>query len=139
MAAAVRGLRATGGIDAWSDAGAIVASDPDVKTADVIDWGLYNNLYVLTNGALQGRELFWGATITHAGNGISWRTEIGRGGAYLVPARSYFPQARSGFMSALRESGQSYTSRGFLQRNGQRYADLYRVSPRLTTPDPTSR
>jgi hypothetical protein len=130
LAASIRGVRATGGIDAWSDAGDIAAADPDSKTADVIDWGLYNNLYVLTNGSLQGRELFWGATTTHAGNSISWRAEIGRGGTYLLPATGHFPQARAGFLRALRESQQSYTSRRFLQRNGRLYAELYRVTPR---------
>ncbi|MGZ7079941.1 MAG: hypothetical protein ACXVJT_11045, partial [Thermoanaerobaculia bacterium] len=130
MTSSIRNLRATGGVDAWSDAVNIVAADPDAKTTDILDWGLYNNLYVLTGGSLRGRELFWGATTAYSGDGFSWRAEIGRGGNYLVPAFGFFPLARAGFMRALGESQQSYTSRTFLQRNGKLYAVLYRVAPR---------
>src|SRR5215213_692531 len=108
---AVRGLVATGGVDMWSDAMRSVAREaPD---ADILDWGLYNNLYVVTKGRTRSRELFWSATAKYSGRGVAWQAEIARGGAYLEPSWILFTEPRAGFQRALRESGQPYTVRTF--------------------------
>lgn len=130
LLSAGRNLRATGGIGPWSDAINAVAADENARMADVLDWGLYNNLYVLTNGQLDGREIFWNATEQHSGRGLAWRAEIAHGGAYLVPAWQIVPRARRGFFAAVRETGASYSIKRFAQRDGTPYADLYVVKPR---------
>jgi hypothetical protein len=126
---AIRGLRSTGGVGIWSDAINAVAHDREVTGAEVgiVDWGLYNNLYVLTRARIRGRELFWGSTETYTRDGVSWDAEIARGGTYLIPAAPIFPKGRSGFQRALQASGRRYAVRTFLQRNGQPYAELYEL------------
>jgi hypothetical protein len=131
IGSAIRALRSTGGVGVWSDAIDTIARDPAVAASEIgiVDWGLYNNLYVLTRARIRARELFWASTETYAGDGTSWDAQIARGGTYLVPAAQTFPKARIGFTRALNASGQRYTVRTFLQRNGWAYADLYRVAP----------
>ena len=133
MVVAVRMLRVTGGVDVWSDAIDNVARDRDSTRADVLDWGLYNNLYVIDAARLSGRELFWNATESYSGRGLAWTTEVERGGAYLVPAWQVFPSARIGFLRALRSSGLPCEMRTFSQRNGEEYARLFLVTARVPT------
>jgi hypothetical protein len=103
-----RGLRRTGGIYVWSSATEDVAAH--LKTHPVppsrlkiLQWGLQNNLYVASGGAVRGSELFWGATNALSARGISWREELRDGGSflfYLFPT-SPAPEAAAGFSAAL--------------------------------------
>src|SRR6202034_4306350 len=58
----VRGLKNSGGVGVWSNAGIELASylDQGFRTRDIklLDWGLRYNVYVLTDGRVQPREIF---------------------------------------------------------------------------------
>ncbi len=86
--AAARGIRETGGVWAWSNAifslNEYVQSHYPDRELKILDWGLQNNLFVLSNGKILSRELFWGATKERSGQGKTWDEEISGGGLYLT-------------------------------------------------------
>jgi hypothetical protein len=133
--AASRGLRESGGVNAWSDA---IYSVNDYLLANykereikILDWGLQNNLYVLSNARIKSTELFWGATRERSGSGVNWSEAISGGGVYLTDAGNnlHFPEATQGFWAALRASGQSYRMVEFHQKSGDDYAQLIDIQP----------
>ncbi|HET8645316.1 MAG TPA: hypothetical protein VFO85_07495, partial [Vicinamibacteria bacterium] len=130
-----RGLRDTGGIDQWSDAIYLVhdylqAVPPGGEVA-IADWGLHNNLIVLSNNRLRTREVFWGATRETSGFGRPWREEIVAGGRYLLNsgANRHFLEPDDGLRRALATSGRRYRHLLFRQRNGTPFAELYEMEP----------
>ena len=122
------GLRRTGGVGHWSDAIEDVAScllARGVKSVDVLAWGFNNNLFVLTEGRVQGNELFWRRSESPG----AWIREVKAGGFFLVSTHTPLSAAGRGFESALRRAGARFTSQSFRQRNGRPYADVYDVEP----------
>ena len=130
------GMRQTGGLGMWSDGVFAVADTIETKhrgkTINVLDWGLTNNLYVLTSGGFRPRELYWGGTSERTGLGTTWPEEISRGGLYLLSGQSnaFKKDVGEAFRQAVEESGLSYTKAEFRQKNGQIYAQLYEISTR---------
>jgi hypothetical protein len=132
---AARGLRETGGVNMWS--GAIYAvndylvSNYKGREIVILDWGLQNNLYVLSNAQIQSSERFWGATEQRTGSGIPWGDLISKGGVYLTNSSGIrqFPEATRGFLAALAASGQSFNRIEFHQKQGGGYAELYDIPP----------
>jgi hypothetical protein len=135
------GIRETGGTGMWSDAVFAVAETIETRhrgrTIGILDWGLANNLYVLTSGSFRPRELFWGATSERTGLGTTWAEEVSGGGVYLLNGESntFNKDTREAFRRAVGQSGLSYSKTDFRQRDGRVHAELYEVSPRPPGPE----
>jgi len=119
------GLAATRGVGMWSSAIAEV-SGTLLRTANgrevrIVDWGLGNNLYVLTRAGIPLREVFW--------HPEPWRDLVGSGGLFLMnaPDNTHFPEAARQFQHALEQTGAAYTVTTFRQADGAEYARLYDV------------
>ena len=140
------GVRHTGGMGMWSDAAFAVARTIEAEHRDqtitILDWGLTNNLWVLTSGGFRPRELYWGSTSERTSAGTTWKEEIVRGGVYLSSgvSNTFMKAVGEGFRSALETSGLRYQMKEFRQRDGQTYARLYTVLPESKPGEaPTSR
>jgi hypothetical protein len=132
---AAREIRRTGGVASWSDAIETVASDlmgrfPG-RTVTVLDWGLANNLFVLTRGRLKIEERFWGASLECDALGRPWPEVLAPGGIFLLTPsiKPYFAAAGAGFRDALDRSNVSYRKTDYQERLGRPFAEVYEVSP----------
>ena len=85
-AQALEGLRRTGGVGPWSDAIYTLAQRLDFpgREIKVLDWGLQNSIYVLSDGRVRTRELFWDSTVDHTDWNGPWIEEIRHGGVFLL-------------------------------------------------------
>jgi hypothetical protein len=132
---AAQGLRATGGVNMWSSAVYELRDYLEANCAGhqiaVLDWGLQNNLYVLSSGRLNMREIFWGATERSTVTGVPWFSLVAQGGVFVTnaPETRHFPAASQGFFAALASSGRPFETVEFHQKRGAGYA-LVVVIPR---------
>jgi hypothetical protein len=130
--AAIGGLAKSGGIGQWSD-GVYALSDylqrhyPD-REIKILDWGLENNLYVLSDGEIRGREIYGDVT---SASDPRWTGEIRRGGVFLMngPANRQFPAASQGFLEALAAARPVVRRFTVPQREGVPYAVILDVEP----------
>lgn len=135
--AAIRGLWDTGGVGPWSDA-VFTLSDylrqayPN-REIRIVDWGLQNNLYLLSDGALRSREIYGDATEERTSLNRLWTDEIRGGGVFLLNSADnrQFPAASTGFLRALEtlRPGPGPKIRRFTawQRNGGAYAEIFDI------------
>lgn len=136
---AEEGLETSHGRGMWSDAIDRVANESSRRAAgrtlQIVDWGLGNNLYVLTGGRLRMKELFWGADQNRSGYG-PWRDVVSRGGLFVVnaPENTHFAAAALGFRRALTESGVRYTRIAIREKSGRPYAEIFDVEPAQREP-----
>jgi hypothetical protein len=133
-----RGLRQTGGqrvfSSALSDLGAHLVAHPVApERLKILDWGLLNNLYVASGGAVSGTELYWEATRERSRRGWTWDAEIRDGGTFLLYR---FPQASSplsaaseGFSEALRRFDGPRRETVFSDRSDSPVVALVEVDP----------
>jgi hypothetical protein len=133
-----RGLRATGGIRAFSsaidDVAAHLAAHPVAPDRlKILNWGIQNNLYVVSGGAAHGTELFWNATRKRTQQGRLWEDEIRDGGAFLLFAFPMGPPSiadgAAGFTEALARHGARQRETVFRERSGAPYARLIEIEP----------
>jgi len=128
QAAALQGLRRTGGVGPWSDG--IYASTERLRAdfpgreIKVLDWGLQNSVYVLSNGQVRTRELFWDW------NG-PWIEQIRQGGVFLLngPQNRQIPATSVGFLRALAEGRPTMRRYTVPQRSGIPYAEVIDIVP----------
>jgi hypothetical protein len=142
---ALAGLRKTGGVGPWSDA--IVALTERLRTdfpgreIKVMDWGLQNSIYVLSNGQVRTREIFWDATENLTNWNGPWIEEIRHGGVYVLngPQNRQFPAPSIGFLRALAEGRPATRRYTVPQRSGIPYAEVIEIIPNTlgTGPAPT--
>ena len=131
----IRGFERTGGTGAWSDAIYFVNDYLEThqhgREVKILDWGLHNNLFVLSSGDIRAEELFWGADADNVSAGKPWPEHLSPGDLYLTNAegKRHFPKATSGFERALAESGLSFQRARFHTRTGGPYAELISVLP----------
>ncbi len=136
--AAIRGLHRTGGVGLWSDA--IVDVTKYLETShphshvNVLDWGLANNVYLLSAGRLRLQEVFWGATSTGIASGQSWSSIVTAGGTFLALDEHsadlrFSSEAEVGFRAALAASSARYTRTPITDRLGHPYAEVFEVAP----------
>jgi hypothetical protein len=124
---AIDGLRRTGGRGQWSDAVFTLAGTLDARfpgrPVKILDWGLQNNLYVLTRGKLVSQELFTGPA--------SWKDHLQEGGLFLLSGdgNRHFPQVTKEFLAAVNAARPTTSSLTFRQREGLEYASLLQVYP----------
>jgi hypothetical protein len=129
-----RGLVRTGGTGIWSDATVAVARYLDGRPgprARVFDWGFDTSIYVLTNGRVRVRELFWHDL--PAPDAPEWRQEIVAGGVYAIHGPLYVTPTGAAatvrFQEALARSSLRYTTRCFNDRMGRPHTELIEVQP----------
>lgn len=123
--AAIRGLAHTGGTGQWSGAISDVMhhllTHPDVpgKAVHVIDWGLQNNLFVLSDSRLKTVEEFDG----------DWSARVAAGGLFLANGErnTLYREPREGFLRALAESGKPVQPVRFHEKGGDVFAELWVV------------
>ncbi|HEY2797153.1 MAG TPA: hypothetical protein VGK26_04630 [Thermoanaerobaculia bacterium] len=137
-----RGLRESGGVRAFSsaldDAARVLAARriPPARLK-IVNWGLQNNLYVVSGGAAWGTELFWGATRSLTAQGRSWDDEVRDGGAFLLFAFPMGPPSIGdgavGFEEALARYAGQKTETMFRERSGAPCVRLIEI-PKPDTP-----
>jgi hypothetical protein len=125
LARTAEGLERTGGTGPWSNAISNVAQEirkHGIKDVSILDWGLGNNLYVLTEGRIQYREIFWDPAYVDA----RLRAELASANVFLMNAEGnrHFPHAAAGFANALESSGRPSRELTFAQKDGSPYARL---------------
>ena len=126
-----RGLLITGGTGAWSDATVAVARYLEARggpPARMLDWGFHHPIYMLTNGRVQGRELFWGDP--YGPEAPKWREEIVPGGLYLthVEPNGNFATVTARYRLALARSGLNYSRLVFKDRRGRPHTEIVEVA-----------
>jgi hypothetical protein len=131
--AAIRGLSRSGGTGQWSDA-IFALSDYlqqkyPAREIKILDWGLQNNLYVLSDGRIRSRELY-GAGSDELSS--YWMEEIRQGGVFLMngPSNRQFPAASVAFLEALAIVRPSVRRFTVSQLNGVPYAEILEVEPK---------
>jgi hypothetical protein len=126
--AALNGLRRTGGVGAWSDAiyplTERLRADFPGREIKVLDWGLQNSVYVLSDGQVRTREIFWES------NG-PWIEQIRHGGAFLLngPENRQIPATSIAFLRALAEGRPTMRRYTVPQRSGVAYAEVIDITP----------
>jgi len=119
------GLRATGGIGQWSSAILDVKQHLESKQAGretrILDWGLQNSLFVLSDTRLRTREDF----------DSHWGVAVGQGGLFLTNSASgtFFPKPYGGFHRALALAGYPVEPMVFRERTGRIFAELWDLPP----------
>jgi hypothetical protein len=130
---AARQIRATGGVGLWSNAidtlTVYLERNCQDRKVKVLDWGLSNNIFVLSNSRISPVELFWGATAERSGLGKVWKDEISPGDVYVLhsPALVQFPDAADGFRRALAVSPLPLRRTAFRQKTGAPYAEVVEI------------
>jgi hypothetical protein len=126
---AIRGLHRTRGVGAWSDGIYTLARrlPQRYRTQEIkiLDWGLENNLYVLTDARLHTREIY--SDEAHS----AWPEEIRRGGVFLLngPENRQFPEASEAFLKALAETRPVMQRFTVPQRSGVPFAEVIDIQP----------
>jgi hypothetical protein len=123
-------LRQTGGKAFWSnsivDLNRYLLDSHAHQTVNALDWGFGNGLYVLSNGRLITRELFWGFSELTATDGSPWRDWVRPGEMYVhFTAPVPHPDAgKRGFFNALKQSGIPAVQKEFVQADGEPFATI---------------
>ena len=127
--ATIDGLNRTRGVGPWSDAIYRMARELPAKyptqEIKILDWGLEDNLYVVTDARLHTREIYGEGT--HA----PWMEEIRRGGVFLMngPENRQFAEASEAFLKTLAEARPAMQRVTFPQRSGVAFAELIDIRP----------
>jgi hypothetical protein len=133
--ATLNGLRRTGGVGPWSDGifelTKRLRADFPGQELKVLDWGLQNNVYVLSDGRVRTREHFGRATVDKTDWNVQWIEEIRRGGVFLLngPQNRQIPAASTGFLRALAEGRPTMRRYTVPQRSGVPYAEVIEIVP----------
>jgi hypothetical protein len=125
----IEGLHRTRGVGPWSDTIYTLARELPKKyptqEVKILDWGLENNLYVLTDARLHTREIY--SDEAHR----PWRDEIRRGGVFLLngPENRQFREASEAFLKTLAEARPVVERVTFPQPNGVTFAEAIDIKP----------
>jgi hypothetical protein len=132
QAAAVRGTAKSGGVGQWSDAvfalSEYLQRKYPIQEIKILDWGLADNLFVLSDGRIHLREVY--GDITSSAD-PRWAGEIRRGGVFLIngPANRQIPAATAGFLDALAAAHPRMGRYTIPQRSGIAYATVIEIEP----------
>jgi hypothetical protein len=126
-------IRATGGIGLWSNAIDRLMDTLEkrypARKVKVLDWGINNNLFVLSNGKIDSREVFGGSTVERTGWGVPWSAEISAGDVFVLHAKEMIltPEAAQGFARGLESKGLPVRRSAITQATGAGYAEIVEV------------
>jgi hypothetical protein len=130
--AALRGIWRTGGAGQWSDAVFDLAEYLQQKyptqEIKILDWGLQNNLFVLSDGKIHSREIY--GDVSGSTEAV-WEVEIRQGGIFLMngPTNRQFPAPSAGFLDALAAARPAMRRFSIPQRSGISYAKILEIEP----------
>ncbi|HTM50183.1 MAG TPA: glycosyltransferase family 39 protein [Bryobacteraceae bacterium] len=130
---AVRGVARTGGTGQWSDAVYPLADYLQEtypgREIKILDWGLQNNLYVLSDGAIRSREIYGGGESRQEPD-PGWLDQIRQGGVFLLngPSNRQFPAASNSFLAALAAARPPMRRFTVRQQSGQPYAEIVEIT-----------
>ena len=133
--AAIRGLKATGGVGLWSNSVLELARYLDQKErpeqVKYLDWGLLNNMYVLTDGRLKAYEIYSTQSEDADDQGRPWVEQIRGGGVFVLhgPDDQAYPKPTAGFLHAAAAARPVRRLHTIYQRNGQKYAQILEIEP----------
>jgi 4-amino-4-deoxy-L-arabinose transferase-like glycosyltransferase len=133
--AAVRGIGRTGGVGQWSDAvfglAEYLQQKYPAQEVKILDWGLEDNLFVLSDGKIHSREIYGDVT---SPADPRWMGEIRKGGVFLMngPFNRQFPAASTGFLDALAATRPAVRRFTIPQRSGVPYAMILEIQPNST-------
>jgi hypothetical protein len=125
----IEGLHRTHGVGPWSDAIYTLASELPQKyptqEVKILDWGLENNLYVLTDARLHTREIY--SDEAHR----PWLDEIRRGGVFLLngPENRQFREASDAFLKTLAVTRPLIERVTYPQHSGVAFAEVIDIQP----------
>jgi hypothetical protein len=131
-------LSQTGGRGNFSDAiydlnGHLVAHARDRRIV-VLDWGIGENLFALSQGKLRIKESFWALIKNGRAPVPVLESALAQPGNRFVlhtPEATNFPTARAGFAEAVRATGrEAHLERGFRTKIGHPVLEVYTVGPR---------
>lgn len=132
---ALSGLARTGGVGVWSDAVFALterlATDFPKREPQILDWGLQNSIYVLSDGRIRTREIYGSASLETSDAKQPWIEEIRKGGLFILngPENRQFPNPSVGFLRALAAGRPSFRRYLIPQRSGGTYAEIIDVRP----------
>jgi hypothetical protein len=135
QAAAIQGLRRTGGVGQWSDGinplALYLEEKHSLKPIKILDWGLQTSLFVLTDGRVQAQQIFGDATAEQSGLHRPWLEEIREGGIFVTngPDNRMIPTASLAFLKTLAETHPVALRRVFPQRNHVPFAEVIEIAP----------
>jgi hypothetical protein len=140
---AVRGTAKSGGVGQWSDAvfalSEYLQRKYPTQEIKILDWGLADNLFVLSDGRIHLREVYGDVA---SSTDPRWAGEIRRGGVFLIngPANRQIPAATAGFLDALAAARPRMRRFTIPQRSGIAYATVIEIEPDSVqdSPGPTS-
>ena len=133
--ATLNGLRRTGGTGPWSDGvfelSKRLQADFPGRDVKVLDWGLQDNLFVISDARVRTRELFWDSMADQTDRHVPWLEETRRGGVFVLngPKNRHFPAASTGFLRALAQGHPVIRRYTVFQRNGESYAEVVDIVP----------
>jgi hypothetical protein len=122
-------IRATGGVGLWSDAvdelTTYLVSGQKDRNPIATDWGFGNSLFVLSEGKVKAREVFWGP----------WNPEPAPEDVYLLHPDDLvvFPAAAKALRESLSSRKAAWRGVKIRQRTGGEYAELVQVG-KIPTP-----
>ncbi|HXP88906.1 MAG TPA: glycosyltransferase family 39 protein [Bryobacteraceae bacterium] len=142
QAAGIRGLRETGGVGPWSDANVeltrYVEREYPGRDLRILDWGLKDSLYVLSDGRIQATELFRGDfDQQHTWYDRPWIDEIRAGGTFLLngPRNRQMPASTNGFLKVLAQARPAARWHTIAQRDGATFAQIVDIEPNAALPE----
>jgi hypothetical protein len=132
---AIQGLRLTGGVGQWSN-GLFTLTDVLEKRFGnreiaVLDWGLKNSFFVLSDGRIKSRENYWASGQPPSFTAETWATLLRQGGVFLIngPRNRMMPEATTLFLSEL-DRMRPVTNRVIVrQQSGIPFAEIVEVKP----------
>lgn len=133
--AAIQGLRRTRGLGIWSNADQklvrFIENHYPHRQIKILDWGLEENLYVLTDGRLRSRSIFLPGSANLTYERRPWIEEIRKGGVFLLngPHNRQWPKPSAGFLQVLAEAKPAMRRYNIAQRDGATYAEIIEIQP----------
>src|SRR5258706_7235518 len=133
--AAIQGLRKTGGVGQWSDGinplALYLEQKHSVKPIKILDWGLQNSIFVLTDGKVHTQQIYIDSTAEESGLHRPWIEEIRDGGVFVMngPGNRIVPAASMTFLRNIAEARPAMQRRVFQQRNQLPFAEVIEIEP----------
>ena len=141
IARAASGLRATGGVGAWSDAidrvADVLRTRYPRRMVYLLDWGFENNLFVISGGSIASKELSLGSPdASNRAGGYSGAPPDPEA-VYVV--RRWSPEdgpgtPLAGFEEAMARAKPPFQRTRVFQGNGEPYADVFAIPGRDPAP-----